>query len=352
MRIIVTLLAASFLLSACDSSSSSSANHKASGPEDKNTLVRSNTDEPESIDPQKLESLYANNIALDLFESLVNVGPNGEAVPGVATHWDTKDGITHVFHLRHNAKWSDGTAVTAQDFVYGWQRAVDPATAGKYSWYVAAAGILNAQAIIDGKQAPETLGIKAIDDYTLEVTLDAPKAFLPVIVTRPTLYPAPRHVIEKYGDKWTQPGHMVSNGAYQLKEWTVNERIVLTRNPHYWDNAKTSINNVVYLPLKSQTTVLKRYLANEINYTFQIPVDRFKQLEKERPNEVKVSPQLSFFYYGINSKRPPFDDIRVRKALSYAVDRDKITKVVLGQGELPAYAIIPDAAQGLLSRVT
>ncbi len=344
MRTILTLLAACFLLYACDSSSDSTK-HEISAPKDRDTLVRSNTDEPESIDPQILASLYASNIALDLFEGLVNVGPNGEAIPGVATHWETNDGITHVFHLRHNAKWSDGTAVTAQDFVYGWQRAVNPATSSKYSWYVAAAGILNAQAIIDGKQEPKTLGVKAIDDYTLEVTLESPKVFLPVIMTRPTLYPAPRHVIEKYGDKWTQPGNMVSNGAYQLKDWVVNERIVLTRNPHYWDNANTSIDNVVFLPLKSQTAALKRYMADEIDMTFQIPVDHFKRLREERPNEVKVSPLLTFFYYGINSKRPPFNDVRVRKALNYAIDRDKIVNAVLGQGELPVYGMIPDAVQ-------
>ena len=284
-------------------------------------------------------------LAYDLFEGLVSSSPHGKTIPGVATHWVTQDAKTYTFYLRSDAKWSDGKPVTAEDFVFAWQRAVDPAVGSPYAWYVASTGVLNAQAVIDGKLKVNQLGIKAKDEHTLVITLAEPKSYLPSMLSHPTLFPAPKHVVEKYGETWTQPRHMVSNGAYQLKEWTVNERIVLERNPYYWDNAHTSINEVVYLQIKSQNIDLQRFQANEVHISYEIPFEHFKQLRAHQPQDVKVYPFISLYYYTVNRKRPPFNDVRVRKALAYAIDRQRLTQKVLGQGELPAYTMIPEVTQ-------
>ncbi len=351
MRVVMALFLMSLLLSACDVPSKGASEKEALAPLDSATLVRGNGDEPATLDPQKMTGEPEKNVALDLFEGLVTLSPEGEAIPGVARQWESQDNISYLFHLRQEAKWSDGTLLTAHDFVYAWQRAVDPATGSGYAWYIAAAGVLNAQEIIDGKKAVQALGIKALDDHTLQVTLDSPKVFFPVMLALPTMFPAPRHVIEKYGEKWTQPGHMVSNGAYQLSEWTVNDRVVLTRNTHYWNNAHTHINTVVFLPLKSTSTELKRYFANEVHMTFTIPLDDFKRLQKAYSREIKISPIVASYYYSLNSLRKPLDDVRVRKALSYAIDREKLTHVVLGQGQIPAYGLIPHITRGYTAQL-
>ena len=326
----------------CDSTIS----NKKEAPINRQAIVRALEDEPATIDPQKINESEGSLIANDLFEGLVSSDPDGNNIPGVASHWETKDSKTYIFYLRPEAKWSDGKSVTAEDFVYSWQRAVSPDTASTYSWYVASTGVLNAQAIIDGKLSESKLGIRALDQHTLMIELDAPKSYLPSMLAYPTLFPAPKHVIEKYGDTWTQPGHMVSNGAYQLEEWTVNERFVLKRNPYYWNTPNTKINEVDYLVIKSEDAALKRFQANELHITRAIPLEHFKKLKQKQPKSVRVNPSIGTYYYVMNQQYAPFKDIRVRRALSYAVDRKRLTSLVLGQGQLPAYTFIPKAIQG------
>jgi oligopeptide transport system substrate-binding protein len=153
-------------------------------------------------------------------------------------------------------------------------------------------------------------------------------------------------VVEKFGDKWTQPGNMVSNGAYVLKDWVVNERVDVERNPSYWNNAKTVIEKVTYLPIQSTNAELNRYLAGEIDLTYNMPIERFKQMKKEHPNEVQVSGYVGTYYYQYNFKHKPFDDVRVRTALSYAIDRNVIADKVMGKGETPGYTLVPDFVDG------
>ena len=250
----------------------------------------------------------------DLFEGLVSSGPKGETLPGVAESWETKDNKHYVFHLRKDAKWSNGDPVTAHDFVFAFQRAVDPKTASPYSWYMEIPTIINASDIIAGKKPADTLGVKAVDDHTFEVQLEKAVPYFVSMLSHTTTYPVPKKVIEKFGDKWTQPGNMVSNGAYVLKDWVVNERVDVERNPNYWNNGKTVINKVTYLPIQSTNAELNRYLAGEVDLTYNMPIERFKQMKKELPDEVKVSGYVGTYYYQYNFKHKPFDDVRVRTA--------------------------------------
>ncbi|AZU48452.1 peptide ABC transporter substrate-binding protein [Aeromonas hydrophila] len=309
-------------------------------------LVKGNGSEPATLDPHKTEGTVESNILRDLFEGLVASGPKGEVLPAMAESWETKDNKHFVFHLRKDAKWSNGDPVTAHDFEFAFKRAVDPKTASPYSWYLEIPTIVNASEIIAGKKAADTLGVKAVDDYTFEVQLEKAVPYFVSMLSHTTTYPVPKKVIEKFGDKWTQPGNMVSNGAYVLKDWVVNERVDVERNPNYWNNAKTVINKVTYLPIQSTNAELNRYLAGEVDLTYNMPIERFKQMKKELPNEVKVSGYVGTYYYQYNFKHKPFDDVRVRTALSYAIDRNVIADKVMGKGETPGYTLVPDFVDG------
>ncbi len=299
--------------------------------------------EPGSIDPQKIEGTVGANIVRDLFEGLLNQSADGKELPGVATDWSANaDNTVYTFNLRQDAKWSNGDALTAHDFVYGWQRAVDPATASPYSWFVDIPGIVNASKIISGELPASDLGVKALDDYTFEVTLANPIPFFVKMVTHGTLFPAHRATIEAHGDKWTQPENIVSNGAYQLTGWKVNERMDLTRNSNYWDDAKTVVEQVTFLPIESESASLARYRAGEMHIVDSFPSDQLKTLRSEIPEQVYTTPRLCTYYYIMNVEKAPFDDVRVRKALSYAVDRNIITDYILGAGQLPAYGLTPE----------
>ncbi|MDD9653947.1 ABC transporter substrate-binding protein [Klebsiella pasteurii] len=306
---------------------------------EKQELVRNNGSEPSSLDPHKVESDVENNIISDLFEGLVSVSPTGEIEPRLAEKWENKDNTVWTFHLRPGVTWSDGTAITAQDIVWSWQRLVSPLTASPYASYPGNMHIVNGAEIAQGKKAPETLGVKALDDATFEVTLTQPNAAFLAMLAHPSLVPLDKVLISRYGDKWTKPEHMVTSGPYKLSQWVVNERIVAERNPRYWDNAHTVINKVTYLPISSETADVNRYKAGEIDIVYTVPINQFAQLKKTMGDQLDVSPQLATYYYEFNTTRPPFNDSRVRRALNMALDKDIIAEKVLGQGQRPAWLI-------------
>ncbi|EPH1424045.1 oligopeptide ABC transporter substrate-binding protein OppA [Klebsiella aerogenes] len=315
---------------------------------DKQTLVRNNGAEVQSLDPHKIEGVPESNVNRDLFEGLVIGDLNGHPVPGVAESWDNKDFKVWTFHIRKDAKWSDGSPVTAQDFVYSWQRLADPKTASPYASYLQYGHVANVDEIIAGKKPATDLGVKAIDDKTFEVTLSEPVPYFYKLLVHPSVSPVPKVAIEKYGEKWTQPANIVTNGAYKLKDWVVNERIVLERNTNYWDNAKTVINQVTYLPISSEVTDVNRYRSGEIDMTYNnMPIELFQKLKKEIPKEVHVDPYLCTYYYEINNQKAPFTDVRVRTALKLALDRDIIVNKVKNQGDLPAYSYTPPYTDGM-----
>lgn len=314
---------------------------------EKQELVRGGGAEPATLDPQKIEGTPGSHRARDLFEGLYNQDGEGNLIPGVAESYTVSaDKKVYTFKLRTNAKWSNGDPVTAHDFVFGFTRAVDPATASPYAWFIEIPSIKNAADIIGGKKDPSTLGVKALDDYTFQVTLERSVPYFVKMTAHQTMFPAPKKAIEKYGDDWIKPGNIVSNGAYKLDDWIVNEKMTMSRNTNYWNNAKTVIDKVTYLPIESQNAELKRFQAGELDLSWELPNDHFKQLKRDIPDEVIVTPQLGTYYYQFNTKQAPYDDPRVRKALSYAIDRDVITKYVTGTGEKPAYTFTPEIVNG------
>ncbi|MEH2921238.1 oligopeptide ABC transporter substrate-binding protein OppA [Samsonia erythrinae] len=314
---------------------------------EKQELVRNNGAEVSSLDPHKVEGVPESNVLRDLLEGLVISDANGKTVPGVAESWDNKDFKVWTFHLRKDAKWSNGEPVTAQDFVYSWQRLADPKTASPYASYLQYGHLLNIDDIIAGKKSPDTLGVKALDEHTLEVTLSEAVPYFYKLPVYAALSPVNKATIEKFGEKWTLPQNWVGNGAYKPKEWIVNEKIVLARNPQYWDNAHTVINQVTYLPIASEVTDVNRYRSGEIDMTYNnLPIELFQKLKKEIPDEVKVNPYLCTYYYEINNQKPPFNDVRVRTALRLGLSQDILTNKVKNQGDVPAYGFVPPYIDG------
>lgn len=305
----------------------------------KQELVRNNGSEPASLDPHKVESDIEFNIIRDMFDGLLAVKKDGSIEPLLAEKWENKNNTVWTFHLRPGITWSDGTAITAKDVVWSWQRLVDPKTASPYASYPGNMHILNAADISQGKKPVDSLGVKAVDDSTLEVTLTQPTAsFLPMLA-HPSLVPIDQVLVNRFGDKWTKPEHIVTSGAYKVTDWVVNERIVAERNTRYWNNKATVINKVTYLPISAETADVNRFKAGEIDITYTIPVNQFAQLRKTFGEQVSVEPQLATYYYEFNTTKPPFNDPRLRRALNMGLDKDIIADKVMAQGQRPAWVI-------------
>ncbi|MGR5176245.1 ABC transporter substrate-binding protein [Vibrio parahaemolyticus] len=312
----------------------------------KQELVRGNGTEVASIDPHKTEGVPESHVIRDLLEGLVNQDADGNTIPGVAESWETTDNTKFTFHLRKDAKWSNGDPVTAQDFVYSFKRAVDPNTASPYSWYLEMTTMENAADIIAGKKDKETLGVKALDDHTLVVQLEQAVPYFVKMMGHTTVKPVHQATVEKFGDQWTKPENFVGNGAFVLEKWVVNERIELVRSANYWDNDNTVLNKVTFLPIENQVAEMNRFLSGEIQITNELPIEHFKRLKKEHSDSVDVKGNLCSYYYGFNNAKAPFDDVRVRKALSYTIDRNIVANAILGQGQKPAYFLTPEITAG------
>ncbi|WP_191922168.1 peptide ABC transporter substrate-binding protein [Pantoea agglomerans] len=309
-------------------------------------IVRHIKDEPASLDPLKAVGLPEIQVIRDLFEGLTNQDAQGKIVPGVAQSWSSSDNKTWVFTLRNNARWSNGDPVTAQDFVYSWQRLVDPKNSSAFAWFAGLSGIQNAAAITKGEMTPDKLGVVAQSKNQLKVTLDRPVPWFPALVANVALFPVPQKIIAQQGDSWTSPGKLVGNGAYQLSERVVNEKIVLTRNPHYWDDAHSVLTKVTFVPINEESSATKRYRSNDIDITESFPKNMYALLKKTLPGEVYTPDQLGTYYYAFNTQKGPTADVRVRKALSWSIDRKLIAEKVLGTGEKPAWHFTPDVTAG------
>ncbi|WP_286876877.1 MULTISPECIES: peptide ABC transporter substrate-binding protein [Pantoea] len=313
-------------------------------------IVRHIKDEPASLDPMKAVGLPEIQVMRDLFEGLTSQDAKGQIVPGVAESWSSNDNKIWLFTLRKDARWSDGSPVTAQDFVYSWQRLVDPKNSSPFAWFAALSGIENAEAITKGSMSPEKLGVTATDATHLKVTLSRPVPWLPAMMANAALFPVPQKVIQAEGDAWTAPGKLVGNGAYQLQTRVVNEKIVLVRNKHYWDDKHSVLTQVTFLPINEESSATKRYRAGDIDITESFPKNMFALLKKSLPGEVYTPDQLGTYYYAFNTQKGPTADARVRKALSWSIDRRIIAEKVLGTGEKPAWHFTPDVTAGFTSQ--
>ncbi|WP_158784926.1 ABC transporter substrate-binding protein [Pantoea sp. BAV 3049] len=313
----------------------------------KQFIVINNSGEVSSLDPQKIEGVPESDIILNLLEGLVTTDNNGQVVPGVAESWSNEQGKVWTFTLRKEAKWSNGDPVTASDFVYSWQRLADPKTASPYASYLQYAHLTNIDDVLAGKKSPDTLGVKALDDHHLQVTLSQPVPYFLALAAHTSLMPVNRNVLEKWGEKWTLPGHYVGNGAYTLSDWVINEKIVVKRNPLYWDNGNTKIDTGTFLPITSASTDVNRYRSGEIDISGStLPPEQFPTLKKTLGTQVHVSPLLCTFYYELNNKRPPFNDPRVRTAVKLTLDRNIIAEKIMAQGQIPAGTFTPPFING------
>lgn len=304
-------------------------------------LRRGNGSEPQTLDPQIAEGVPSSNIQRDLFEGLISEDEAGNLVPGLAKSWDvSEDGKVYTFHLREE-NWTDGTPITAEDAAYALKRLVNPNLGSAYSFV--AYPIVNAEAITEGKiKSVDELGVKVIDDHTLEITLNAPTPYFLGLLTHASTFPVPKKVVEKHGKNWTRPENIVSNGPFKMDSWKPNSHLTLVKSEHYWDKDTVKLDKVVYYPIEDQNAELKRYRAGELDWTYEIPNDQLKWIRENLNSELKIAPYLGLYYYGFNQTKAPFkDNLPLRKALSLAIDRKILTEKVVAVGEQPAYNIMP-----------
>lgn len=314
-------------------------------------LRRGNYLEPESLDPHRARGAEAANVLRDLYEGLTREGPDGKILPGVAKRWEiSADGKRYTFHIRENARWSNGEPLTAKDFVAGLRRSIAPESGSPYAQSLAI--IENARAVLAGDAPVTALGVTAIDDRTLEIRLASPAPYLLALLSHHSSYPVHQPSLAEHGERFTRPGNLISNGAYTLDDWQVNAHIRLKRNPHYWDADAVRIETVYYLPIEDEEAEFNRFRAGELDTTQTIPVRRFDWLREEMPDALRIAPYLSTYFYGLNLTKPPFKDAPgLRRALSLVIDRKLIAEKVLGRGELPAWTLTPPGIESYESPV-
>jgi ABC-type oligopeptide transport system substrate-binding subunit len=314
------------------------------------TVLRiANLAEPETLDPHKVNTAQAWNIALNLFEGLVVRDPKGNVVPGVAESWTvSEDGLFYRFKLRANARWSNGDPVTAGDFVFSFRRVVDPLSNVVFAWFLYP--IRNAEEVNAGKLDVTALGVAAPDARTVEITLKTPTPhFLQMLVTESAM-PVHEKTV-RLGADWVKPGKMVSNGAYMLEEVKVSSHLRLVKNPHYWNASNVAIDAVLFDPTENLATVLKRYRAGEFDIVYQnLPDDQLGWLKQNMPNDLHIAPFARVERYTFNMTKPPFNNRRVRQALAMAINREALVEKVMRGGELPAYGLVPDGIANYISQ--
>ena len=350
------ILLLSLLLTACGGGSSLSRVDQ--GTID-GVLHFGNGTEPQSIDPHIATGVPEHHIITALFEGLTTKNPYTlESEPGVAESWDiSEDGMTYTFHLRQNATWSNGELITAEDFRWSWERALTPELASEYSYMYYP--ILNAEAFTTGKINDfNEVGVKVIDDYTIEVQLRAPTPYFLQLLDHYSTYPVHRATVESFGtytdrlSQWSREGNIVSNGPFELTEWVVSSNIRVEKRADHWDADSVALNAIVFYPTENLTTEERMFRDGLIHRTEEVPLDKVPVYLEEDPDTIVIAPYLSSYYYMINTTKPPLDDVRVRRALSMSVDRELLNETVLENIMAPAYFLTPPGTVGYEPPVT
>lgn len=318
---------------------------KSADDTDKATTLRmGNAGEPLTLDPARATIVNEDRIIEGLFEGLTVLNPKAEPIPGVAESWTvSEDRLIWTFKLR-DAKWSDGVPVTADDFVFSFQRLMDPKTRSNYAslFYM----IKNAEAV-NVKGAPlNSLGVSAKDPKTLVIELTNPTPFLPALLSHSLAYPVPRHVVDKLGPDWVKPGNLVGNGAYVLKEWKPNNFIRLEKNPQFHDAANICLTQLLIFPTTDPAAAARAVRAGELDTNATFAGQNREVLKKELPGYVREAPYALIQYELFNLKNPKLKDARVRQALSLAIDRDLIATKIIGGASKPAFSIVPPDTLG------
>jgi len=295
--------------------------------------------EPETLDSNLVTGTGDDAIAGDLAVGLMTEDRLANPVPGMALSWTmSADGLTWNFHLRE-ALWSDGTRVTADDFVFSWQRLVDPKTAAPYAYFLYV--VKNAEAINGGKLPAAALGVRALDELGLEIQLEHPAPYLLEMLTHSATYPLPRHVVIAKGRDWTRPENYVGNGAFTFKEWVPNSHVLLVKNPRFYDADKVALERVYYYPTDDYDAALQRMRAGELDAQVRLPVQQIDWIKANMARTRNPVPLLSVEYIEVNHTRKPFDDIRVREAINLALNREAIAGRIRRVGDIPAYNLVP-----------
>lgn len=347
MRLITLLLTAiALVVAGCSKSAPKSSDAPRA------VLRIGNGAEPQDLDPQVMTAFTDQNIALALFEGLCALDEKTSApVPGAAERWEVSaDGRTWTFHLRANLKWSDGTPLTASDFVASWRRALSPQIAAEYSYLLFP--LKNAESIANAKAGPATLGVEATDERTLRLTLERATPYLPALTANPIWFPVPPRVLEKFGataargTAWTRPGNLIGNGPFTLKTWEPNARVEVARNAEYWDAATVRLERIVFFPTENMDVDERNFRAGQVDLTNELPLAKVDSYRKTAPESLRLDPFLETFFLRFNTTRPPLDDPRVRRALSLAIDREQLSRTLLRGTRAPAPHYTPPDCAG------
>lgn len=310
-------------------------------------IYMGNGAEPKDLDPHITTGIPEDHIQQNIFEGLVSVDPKTLApVPGVAESWTlSPDGRVYTFRLNKNAKWSNGDPVTAGDFVYSFERLLRPETASEYAYqgyYMVNAKDYNTGKLKDASK----IGVAAIDDHTLKITLVNPTPFFLGLLYHHSLYPVHRASIEKHGAKWTRPENIVTNGAFMLSKWETNKIITIVPNPHYWDRATVKLKAAHFLPIENLDTEEKMFRSGRLHTTNEVPLEKLPHWQSDKSGVYQTYPYLGTYFYWINTKKKGLDDKRVRKALNLAIDRERLVKFVTKGGQLPGTVYTPPGTGG------
>lgn len=308
-------------------------------------LNRGSAADPESLDPHKTSTTYEADILRDLFTGLMAQDKDANVIPGAAESYTVSaDGKVYTFKLRADGKWSDGSPLTADDFVFSWRRAVNPDTASEYAYLLAP--VVNAEDITAKKMKLEDLGVKALDPLTFEVTLKAPTPYFLEMLTHQVTYAVSKANLEAHPTDFSKPGNLVSNGAYTLAEFVPNDHIKLVKNAQFFDAANVQIDTVNYIPNEDRGAAVKRFEAGELDMYGDLPTEQLADLRAKFGDQIKIGPFLGTYYYAFKMVKKPWDDVKLRQAISMAIDRDYLAEKVWGNSMIPAYSFVPPGVAG------
>ncbi len=343
VRATVLLLACPMLglLAACSSPEPTGPASTAPDAAAATRLVRGNGPEPDSLDPQRARNVESASVLRDLYEGLTTIGRDGAPAPGAASDWSVStDGLRWSFRLRPDQHWSNGEPLVAADFVAALRRLVDPATRSQYAQVVDA--IRNAREVVAGRLPPTALGVTAPDPATLVVELTSPTPYLPGLMSHWSTMPIHGPSLATFGGEFVKPGNHVTNGAFRLAAWVQGSHVDLERNRQYWNDAANRIDAVRWVSQSDENAEYRRYRSGELHVTYTVPRGQFEAVQREHGAELKIGPQLGTYFFGFNLDREPFrSQPGLRRALSLAIDRERLTGSITRVGELPAYGWVP-----------
>jgi oligopeptide transport system substrate-binding protein len=309
--------------------------------------------EPKDLDPQTTTGSPESQIQDALFEGLTAWHPDHtDPIPGAAENWEiSPDGTVYTFHIRPDAKWSNGDPLTAQDFIFAYKRILSPVMSAPYAYMHFC--IKNAEAFHNKEIADfSEVGMKAIDDKTLQITLKAPTSYFLRLLRYRSFYPVHPPTILKFGriddrdTKWTRAGNLVGNGAFSLLSWEPNRKVVVEKNLNYWDKNTTRLNQIIFYPIDDMNAEEYAFRTGQLHVTKETPAERIKYYQENKPEQIHLNPFLGTYFYELNTQHPPLDDVRVRRALALALDREMIVKYVCKAGEPAAYSLTPPDTDG------